>query len=51
MDCAVPGFGGGALTMGAPPPPPDEDGGGAVLILGALVTLNDCVATSWRMTF
>src|SRR5271166_3612908 len=53
MDWAVPGLGGGSLTTGAPPVPPgDVDvGGGAVLILGTLVTLNACVAASWRMTF
>src|SRR5580704_1090537 len=55
MPRADDGSGGGPLGTSEPPPPPlpedDAGGGGAVLILGALVTLNDCVAAFLRMTF
>jgi hypothetical protein len=43
MAWAVPGSGAGSETNG-------DDGGGRVLIFGALVTLNDCVAASSSMT-
>src|SRR5580693_5365355 len=54
MPRADDGSGGGPLGTSEEPPPPllpvDDCGGGAVLIFGALVTLNACVAASWRMT-